>query len=232
MFRNRIKLLTVRFEFWIGGRTHSEGLKRSGRILFNKIPRNEKQRYKIDHLRLVHLRKYNRKIPYWIAKRIDELDARDAERGQHQKDQSAVQSRGEVLADKPSSGKTLGEKCMKTYETTPPTKRQLFIRDFIQAQQGVGVSPTVREIGKFLGITINGVSNHLRAMERRGLIVVDPGKPRGIHIIRSCRVCGCTDNHACEGGCEWVENEYNLCSKCQESYQEKKNKYLEDFYKK
>lgn len=29
---------------------------------------------------------------------------------------------------------------------------------------------------------------------------------------RTCRVCGCTDDQACEGGCSWVEED--LCSKC------------------
>lgn len=29
---------------------------------------------------------------------------------------------------------------------------------------------------------------------------------------RKCRVCGCTWEHACQGGCYWVEE--NLCSKC------------------
>ena len=29
-----------------------------------------------------------------------------------------------------------------------------------------------------------------------------------------CRVCGCTDDHAYEGGCHWVEKD--LCSKCAE----------------
>lgn len=29
-----------------------------------------------------------------------------------------------------------------------------------------------------------------------------------------CRVCGCTDDHACEGGCYWVEPD--LCSRCAE----------------
>jgi hypothetical protein len=29
---------------------------------------------------------------------------------------------------------------------------------------------------------------------------------------QKCRVCGCTDNNACEGGCSWVEDD--LCSKC------------------
>jgi hypothetical protein len=31
-----------------------------------------------------------------------------------------------------------------------------------------------------------------------------------------CRVCGCTDNHACEGGCSWVDDEHTLCSRCAE----------------
>ena len=30
--------------------------------------------------------------------------------------------------------------------------------------------------------------------------------------IRKCRVCGCTNYHACAGGCYWVEPD--LCSKC------------------
>jgi hypothetical protein len=30
--------------------------------------------------------------------------------------------------------------------------------------------------------------------------------------IRQCRVCGCTDDYACDGGCEWVEPD--LCSSC------------------
>ncbi|QAT44140.1 hypothetical protein EQM06_09660 [Aminipila luticellarii] len=29
---------------------------------------------------------------------------------------------------------------------------------------------------------------------------------------RKCRVCGCTQDHACPGGCYWVEDD--LCSKC------------------
>jgi hypothetical protein len=30
--------------------------------------------------------------------------------------------------------------------------------------------------------------------------------------LRTCRVCGCTDDHACPGGCYWVEDD--LCSQC------------------
>jgi len=29
---------------------------------------------------------------------------------------------------------------------------------------------------------------------------------------RVCRECGCTDDHACPGGCWWVDA--NLCSRC------------------
>lgn len=29
-----------------------------------------------------------------------------------------------------------------------------------------------------------------------------------------CRVCGCVDEMACEGGCTWVDDEHTLCSAC------------------
>jgi NTP pyrophosphatase (non-canonical NTP hydrolase) len=32
------------------------------------------------------------------------------------------------------------------------------------------------------------------------------------HNERKCRICGCTQNHACPGGCYWVEDD--LCSQC------------------
>ncbi|MDD5360481.1 MAG: 3'-5' exonuclease [Sulfurovaceae bacterium] len=34
----------------------------------------------------------------------------------------------------------------------------------------------------------------------------------GFSIDRRCRVCGCTDDHACIGGCYWVE--IDLCCNC------------------
>lgn len=30
--------------------------------------------------------------------------------------------------------------------------------------------------------------------------------------MRTCRICGCTDDYACPGGCYWVG--WSLCSKC------------------
>ena len=32
-----------------------------------------------------------------------------------------------------------------------------------------------------------------------------------------CRVCGCTEEHACEGGCHWVDETKTLCSECKEA---------------
>jgi len=33
--------------------------------------------------------------------------------------------------------------------------------------------------------------------------------PRGV-----CRVCGCTDDRGCPGGCYWVDEDATLCSLC------------------
>lgn len=33
-----------------------------------------------------------------------------------------------------------------------------------------------------------------------------------MHEVNACRVCGCTDDDACEGGCSWVAED--LCSAC------------------
>lgn len=30
----------------------------------------------------------------------------------------------------------------------------------------------------------------------------------------TCYVCGCTEEHACEGGCWWVDETRTLCSQC------------------
>lgn len=39
--------------------------------------------------------------------------------------------------------------------------------------------------------------------------------------VPTCRVCGCTDNHACPGGCYWVEPD--LCSRCADAHQKTRN---------
>ena len=30
----------------------------------------------------------------------------------------------------------------------------------------------------------------------------------------ACRICGCTDDRACPGGCSWISREPPLCSSC------------------
>lgn len=37
-------------------------------------------------------------------------------------------------------------------------------------------------------------------------------------VRRTCRVCGCTQYNACDGGCWWVQDD--LCSECIDSSEE------------
>lgn len=32
--------------------------------------------------------------------------------------------------------------------------------------------------------------------------------------VRACRVCGCTEDRACAGGCHWLSDRDDLCSAC------------------
>lgn len=66
-----------------------------------------------------------------------------------------------------------------------PTDRQLAILRFIARETDVdGFPPTIREIGKELGITsTNGVNDHLRALERKGFIERRPRmRARGLKL--------------------------------------------------
>lgn len=56
-----------------------------------------------------------------------------------------------------------------------------FIRSSIENQ---GYPPTLREIGKHMGIgSTNGVNDHLRALERKGYITRDDLKSRGLRVV-------------------------------------------------
>lgn len=35
-----------------------------------------------------------------------------------------------------------------------------------------------------------------------------------LELIRTCRVCGCTDERACLGGCWWLDDQDDICSSC------------------
>lgn len=32
--------------------------------------------------------------------------------------------------------------------------------------------------------------------------------------MNKCKLCECTDNHACEHGCFWIDEEKTICSQC------------------
>jgi SOS-response transcriptional repressor LexA len=63
------------------------------------------------------------------------------------------------------------------------TKRQAQVLFFVQAGLAYGEAPTLREIGLAMGIrSTNGVSDHLRALERKGWLRLANGRVRGIQI--------------------------------------------------
>lgn len=98
----------------------------------------------------------------------------------------------------------------------PLTARQQQVYEFIHDRIIVrGYSPTVREIGEFVGIkSPNGVMCHLRALERKGMIVRVANKSRAIEIaspsdeappaptailpVGTLAVRGCVAEGACE----------------------------------
>lgn len=66
------------------------------------------------------------------------------------------------------------------------TGRQREVLDFIRRHiRQCGRPPTLREIAPVLGVTsINGVNDHLLALERKGYIVRDVATARGIRIVQ------------------------------------------------
>ena len=66
------------------------------------------------------------------------------------------------------------------------TDRQREVYEFTRGKiQNRGYGPTVREIGEHFGISSpNGVMCHLRALEKKGLIIRSPNKSRAIELTR------------------------------------------------
>jgi repressor LexA len=68
-------------------------------------------------------------------------------------------------------------------EPLPLTAKQREVYDFIVANRQF-FSPTVREIAAAFSFkSPNGVTCHLKALERKGLIRMAQGKPRGIEVV-------------------------------------------------
>src|SRR5271170_5096404 len=65
------------------------------------------------------------------------------------------------------------------------TERQREIYDFIREKiESRGYGPTVREIGTAFDIqSPNGVMCHLKALEKKGLIIREEGKARTIQLV-------------------------------------------------
>ena len=65
------------------------------------------------------------------------------------------------------------------------TKRQQEIFDFVKRYAGEhGYPPTVRDIGKAIGLTSSStVHAHLANLEKLGLLRRDPTKPRAIEVL-------------------------------------------------
>ena len=69
------------------------------------------------------------------------------------------------------------------------TDRQQTILDFVQEFQGIhGYPPSMREIGEHFGIrSTNGVSDHLRALERKGFLQRSGNLSRSLTIVKPTR---------------------------------------------
>lgn len=67
-----------------------------------------------------------------------------------------------------------------------PTERQLrVLRLIFDSIRERGYAPTLRDIGAHMSIrSTNGVNDHIRALERKGLVERDDGTARGIRLTQ------------------------------------------------
>lgn len=67
-----------------------------------------------------------------------------------------------------------------------PTRRQTEVLDFIRSFLAVHkYPPTIREIGHHFGISVKGAYDHVKALEKKGVIACDHNRSRAIEIIES-----------------------------------------------
>jgi repressor LexA len=71
-------------------------------------------------------------------------------------------------------------------DSTLPTERQRLVLSFIEVHiRQHGFPPTIREIGRHLGIkSTNGVNDHLNALQRKGFLTRAEGKSRTLQLVR------------------------------------------------
>lgn len=109
----------------------------------------------------------------------------------------------------------------------PLTERQEEVLELIVDCDRAGYMPTVREIGKALGISSpQGVRVHLKALVKKGAITITPKIARGIRLVK--RPDSCQWSHDSEH-CKWdtscgtafefevdgpKENDFRFCPYC------------------
>ncbi len=67
------------------------------------------------------------------------------------------------------------------------TSRQSNILDFIRARlEQAGQAPTLEEIGQAMGLAnVSAVLKHVRSLEAKGRLVIEPNRSRGIRLVSS-----------------------------------------------
>lgn len=69
-------------------------------------------------------------------------------------------------------------------------KQAEVLRAFILMSRDKGYQPSLDELSERFGITKKGISDHLKAIEKKGFIKITPRKNRSIEIInRSDGLC-------------------------------------------
>lgn len=66
---------------------------------------------------------------------------------------------------------------------TDLTERQEHVLDYVESRIVDGLPPTRQEIGKHFGIYPNAAQGLLKALERKGRIVLMPHISRGIRLV-------------------------------------------------
>jgi repressor LexA len=67
-----------------------------------------------------------------------------------------------------------------------PTSRQTEVLDFLKSfLSGHKYPPTIREIAAHFGISVKGAYDHVKALEKKGLIACDNNRSRAIEIIET-----------------------------------------------
>src|ERR1700760_3003860 len=81
------------------------------------------------------------------------------------------------------------EKCGSVRANMNLTARQQEVLDYITRMQATaGVVPSTREIQEFFGFASQTAAvNHLRALEKKGIIQRQPGKARAVAVVSQLR---------------------------------------------